>query len=87
MKPKLLRITTLPVSLRGLLTGQHKFMSQNGFEVLGVSSPGAALDEVSEQEGVRTIAIEMTRQPAPIKDLISLFKLIRLFRKKNPIYL
>jgi len=37
---KLIRITTVPQSLRGLLKGQLKFMSENGFEVIGVSNPG-----------------------------------------------
>lgn len=36
MKPKLLRITTVPISLITLLKGQHRFMSQYGFEVVGV---------------------------------------------------
>lgn len=31
-KTKLIRITTIPGSLRGLLKGQHRFMSGNGFE-------------------------------------------------------
>jgi len=32
-QPKLLRITTVPVSLKTLLKGQHRFMSDNGFEI------------------------------------------------------
>jgi len=40
LKAKLIRITTVPQSLRGLLKGQLKFMSENGYEVIGVSSPG-----------------------------------------------
>lgn len=39
-KPKLIRITTVPVSLKLLLKGQHRFMSQNGMEVIGVLSEG-----------------------------------------------
>lgn len=33
-KPKLIRITTVPQSLKGLLKAQHRFMSENGFEVV-----------------------------------------------------
>lgn len=33
-KPKLIRITTVPISLKTLLKGQHRFMSENGFEVI-----------------------------------------------------
>lgn len=37
---KLIRITTVPVSLAGLIRGQHRYMTQQGFEVVGVSSSG-----------------------------------------------
>lgn len=32
---KLIRITTVPVSIAGLLRGQHRYMTQQGFEVVG----------------------------------------------------
>lgn len=32
--PKLIRITTVPTSLKILLKGHHRFMSENGFEVV-----------------------------------------------------
>lgn len=81
---KLIRVTTVPQSLSWLLRGQLKFMSENGFDVLGVSSPGPALEDVKKNEEVPVIAIEMTRTISPIKDLIGLFKLINLFRKVKP---
>ena len=43
-KPKLIRITTVPQSLKTLLKGQLRFMSENGFEVIGVSSSTIALE-------------------------------------------
>src|SRR5690554_6423659 len=84
MKPKLIRITTVPQSLRGLLKGQLRFMSQNGYEVIGVSSPGEALQDVADNEGVRTVVITMPRSITPIKDLKALWQLIKLFRKERP---
>lgn len=83
-KPKLIRITTVPISLKGLQRGQHKYMSQNGFEVLGVSSPGVALDDVTRDEGIRTVAVEMRRRPCICRDVCALVRLIRLFRKEKP---
>lgn len=83
-KPKLIRITTVPQSLRGLLKGQMRLMKENGFDVIGVSSPGDALKEVEDNEGVRTVAIEMTRSITPLKDIKALIQLIRLFRKEKP---
>lgn len=84
MKPKLIRITTIPQSLRSLLKGQLRFMSENGFEVIGVSGSGEALKEVQNNEGVQTVAIEMTRTISPFKDLKALVQLIQLFKKEKP---
>lgn len=81
---KIIRITTVPQSLRGLLKGQLNYMSNNGFEVIGVSSPGEALNDVERNEGVKTVGIEMTRSITPIQDLKALVQLIQLFRKEKP---
>lgn len=81
---KILRITTVPVSLRSLLKGQLKYVGANGFEVIGVSSKGAALQDVSIREEVKTIAIEMTREITPFKDLKALFQLIMMMRREKP---
>lgn len=81
---KIVRITTVPQSLKTLLKGQHKFMSQNGFEVVGVSSEGKYLQDIADDEGIRVEAIEMTRKITPLKDLKSLWKLYRLLKKEHP---
>lgn len=81
---KLIRITTVPVSLKTLLKGQHRFMSKNGYEVIGVSSEGKELHEVVENEGIRVIALNMTRAISPLKDLKSLWSFYRLCRKEKP---
>ncbi|RIY36394.1 glycosyltransferase family 1 protein [Capnocytophaga canis] len=59
-------------------------MSDNGFEVVGVSSFGKELGEVSEDEGIRTVAIEMSRQITPLQDLKSLWKMWNFLRKEKP---
>ncbi len=82
-KPKLIRITTIPLSLRVLLKGQLRFMSEH-FEVVGVSSAGSDLEEVHKNEGIRVEAIEMTRQITPVQDLISLWKLYRWLKNEKP---
>src|SRR5690625_4971511 len=81
---KLIRITTVSRSLNTLLTGQLKFMSENGFEVIGISSPDEELEEVHVREKVRTVGISMTRKITPLKDLKALFQLIKLLKSENP---
>lgn len=85
MKKKLIRITTVPLSLSGLLQGQLKFMS-NYFDILAVSSTGKdnALGKVSEYENVPTLPIEMTRKITPFKDLYAVWQLYKLFKKEKP---
>lgn len=84
MLRKLIRITTVPISLKTLLKGQHRFMSENGYEVVGVSSEGKALNEVHENEGVRVVALEMTRTISLLKDIKALWGFYRLCKKEKP---
>lgn len=83
MKKKSIRISTIPLSLDVLLQGQLRMLSEH-YEVMGVSSPGEELDKVAQREGIRTIAIPMERKISPFKDLVSLFRLIRLFHREKP---
>lgn len=80
---KLIRITTVPISLRVLLKKQLGFMS-GYFDVVAVSSPGKALEEVHILEGVRTEQVSMTRSITPVQDLKALWQLYRLFRREKP---
>lgn len=84
MKPRLIRITTVPLSLRVLLKGQHHFMAENGFAVKGVSSKGEDLYIVQQTEGIPVIPLEMTRMISPLKDLKSLWYFYRLCKKEKP---
>ncbi len=81
---KLIRTSTVPQSLNGLLKGQLKYLSEHGFEVVGISAPGEALRNVEKREGVRTVAIDMKRHIDPIQDFKSLWQLYRFFKKEKP---
>lgn len=81
---KIIRTSTIPDSLYGLLNGQLKHINQY-FEVVVVSGPGEYLNKVGEREGVRVVPVDMQRRISLFKDLVSLIKLIRCFRKEKPI--
>ena len=81
---KIIRTSTIPESLYILLKGQLKFLS-NYFNVIGISSKGPFLDEVSLREEIRVEGVDMKRNVNPLKDLISLFKLYIQLKKENPI--
>ena len=84
MPKKLIRITTVPDSLRGILKGQLKFMSDT-YEVIAVSSNGEMLNEVKLHEGVKVIPINMSRTISPFKDIKALIQLYFLFKKEKPL--
>ena len=81
---KLIRITTVPLSLKVLLKGQLRFMASNGFDVKGVSSEGEELKEVRENEGIVMKAINMSREITPFQDLKSLWEMWNFLRKEKP---
>ncbi len=83
MKHKLMRITTVPISLLVLLKKQLVFMSQY-FDVLAVSSAGDALQQVGKEAPVRIKAVNMTRRVTPLQDLVGIFKLCRVMLAERP---
>lgn len=82
--PKLIRITTVPISLKLLLAGQMKFMKEQGWDVLAVSADGREVAQVVKNEGVRHAVIPFTRKITPFNDIICIWKLYRLFREEKP---
>ena len=82
---KIIRTTTVPGSLNTFCNGLlRELQEQDGYEVVAVSSPGDAMREIEEREGVRTIAVPMERHISPLRDLKSLLGLIRVFRREKP---
>lgn len=81
---KIIRAATIGMSLnifcRGLLTE----LSQDGYEVLALSSPDDDLAELGTREHVRTIGVSMERHMSPFKDLLSLFRLTKVMIKEKP---
>jgi len=80
---KLVRITTVPISLEKLLENQLSFMSDY-FEVIAVSSDIERLYKFGVENKVKTKHIELTRQITPIKDLIALWKMYWFLKKEKP---
>lgn len=82
---KIIRTSTVPGSLaafcRGLL---RELQEQEGYEVVAVSSPGTELDELGSRESVRTAAVAMERHISPWRDVKSLWRLVKVFRRERP---
>jgi glycosyltransferase involved in cell wall biosynthesis len=80
---KLIRITTIPLSLEKLLEGQLTYMSQY-YEVTAVAAEKERLKKYGEKNKVNTFWVEMTRAITPVKDLKAVWKLYNFFKKEKP---
>ena len=84
MKKKIIRTATVALSLNVLLKGQLSFLN-NYFNVIAVSGEDNHLKEVRERENVKTIDVTLERQITLLKDVVSLYKLYKVFRKEKPV--
>jgi len=83
MRNKLVRITTVPISLDKLLEGQLRFMKSE-YDVIAVSSDKVYLEKIGKKETVATFHLEMTRKITPIQDLLAVIKLYFFLKKSKP---
>lgn len=83
VKPKLIRISTIAMSLDFLLKGQLEFLNKE-YDVVAVSGQDKHLENVAQREGVRVEVVSMQRSISPLKDVVSLWKLFWLFKNEKP---
>lgn len=80
---KIIRTSTIALSLDYLLKGQLEFLNKT-YEIVAVSGHDQHLENVAKREGVRTVNLPMQRAISPFKDLVSLWKLYWLFKREKP---
>lgn len=83
MKDKLIRITTVPISLEKLLEGQLVFMQQY-FKITAISADKEKLEKLGKEINVPTYHVEMSRQITPFNDLKAVFELYRFLKAEKP---
>jgi len=83
-KQILVRITTVPLSLEKLISGQMYYMGDSGFEVKMISSDFEMKKELELKENAEFIPVNMTRTISPFADLKSLYQLVRILQKVRP---
>ncbi|WP_213522285.1 glycosyltransferase family 4 protein [Nonlabens sp.] len=84
MLKKLIRITTVPMSLEKLLENQLRFMKQY-YNVTAISSDKVNLERVAKLQEASTFHVEMTRKITPFKDLKAVWQLYSYFKKEKPL--
>lgn len=79
---KLIRAVTVSQSI-GFFEAMIPDLQSKGYEVISLSSPGAEIQKL-RQKGVKCIELPMKRRISLSKDIVSLWKLIKVFRKEQP---
>ena len=79
---KIIRACTVSMSV-GFVEGMLPDLMKK-YEVVLLSSPGPELETAREKHGVRTIEVPMERHISLRRDLVSLCKLIKVFRRERP---
>ena len=80
---KLVRITTVPLSLEKLLEDQPQYFAQF-YDVTLISSDQERLERLGKAQGVATHAIPLTRTISPFHDLRCLYQMVRFFKREKP---
>lgn len=84
-KHKIIRVSTVPISMNKILKGQLKFLNQH-YHIVGVSKyVKKDFTEIQDREGIIMIAAPFVRAINIVKDALCLFKLIVIFRKEKPV--
>jgi glycosyltransferase involved in cell wall biosynthesis len=79
----LVHITTVPLSF-GFLKGQIGYGLTQGLHITAIASPGDELDAFQRETGVAVAAVPMARRITPVRDLVSIWMIVRLLRRLRP---
>lgn len=82
--PKLLRLTTDPLTFKLQLSGQAKFLKAQGWEVLLVSADGRMIPQLLSTEGVSHAVIPFVKEVSLVDDFICFWELVQLFKREKP---
>jgi glycosyltransferase involved in cell wall biosynthesis len=82
--PTVVHVTTVDVSLEGLLGPQLEAIASAGYRVIGVSAPGPYVEALSRR-GIEHVPLaHATRAVAPSEDVRAMAELVSLFRRIRP---
>lgn len=79
-----MRAATIGLSLNVFCRGLLRELKGEGYDVVALSSPDADLEELGKREGVHIVGVPMERHISPVKDFVSLMRLVWVFAKERP---
>jgi glycosyltransferase involved in cell wall biosynthesis len=85
VRKKILRIATVPQSLKLLTKGQMKFLTEKGFDVYAMSAEGPEIQSLYEDELIlKHFTIDLTRKISPIHDMVAIWQCYKIIRTLKP---
>lgn len=79
----MLHVVTASMGVR-LMRGQLKFLREAGFEVAVASAPGEELTSIARAEKAQRIEAPLSREIAPLRDLVALVHIWAILRRIRP---
>lgn len=76
-------VTTVPDTMAVILGGQPQYLAQK-FKLSLITSPGSSLARIVAQEGLPVTTIPMVRGINPLKDVISIWKMMLTLCRQRP---
>lgn len=80
---KIIRTATVAVSL-GIFCHRQLSVLADDYNVIALSSPGKDLEKIAQEGRVSTVEVPISRKISPLHDILSLWRLIRVFSKEKP---
>jgi glycosyltransferase involved in cell wall biosynthesis len=80
---QVLHVVTVPMTLE-FMAGQAAFMRERNVSLSFVSSAGREQQAFAEREKVHVHSVEMSRRITPLRDLLSIVRLLRVIRRTRP---
>ena len=84
MKKKVIRITTVPISMNKILNGQLNYINSY-YDVIGISRyVEKDFIEIRNREGIKMHSVPFARTINLLKDISCLVQLVKIFREEKP---
>jgi glycosyltransferase involved in cell wall biosynthesis len=80
---QVLHVVTVPMTLE-FMAGQAAFMRERNVSLSFVSSAGREQQTFAEREKVQVHSVEMSRRITPLRDVLSIVRLLRVIRRTRP---
>ncbi len=82
-RKKVIRTASLSWSLYAFLGGQLSFLNEH-YEMMTIGSDDPELQNMARREGIISIPVNIERTISPFKDVVSIYKLYKIFKKEKP---